>query len=128
MQLPRQALRIFGDQSRLTQVFTNLLTNAAKYTPEQGRITVGVEPQPARGALITKVRDNGIGIAPEVLPRIFDIFVQSRDALGRSQGGLGIGLNLVRRLVELHGGRVSASSDGEGKGSEFTVELPLVKS
>jgi signal transduction histidine kinase len=71
------------------------------------------------------VRDDGLGIAPELLPRIFEIFVQSRDPRGRAQGGLGIGLNLVRRVVELHGGSVSATSDGAGRGSAFVVELPL---
>jgi signal transduction histidine kinase len=126
VQLPRVPCRVLGDRQRLVQVLSNLLTNAAKYTPDKGHISLEVETDLARQLLVMRVRDDGVGIAPDMLPRIFDIFVQCRDALGRSQGGLGIGLNLVRRLVELHGGRVSASSTGESKGSEFVVELPIV--
>jgi two-component system CheB/CheR fusion protein len=126
VQLPRVPCRVLGDRQRLVQVLSNLLTNAVKYTPDKGHISVELETDLVRQLLVTRVRDDGVGIPPDMLPRIFDIFVQCRDALGRSQGGLGIGLNLVRRLVELHGGRVSASSMGESKGSEFVVELPIV--
>ncbi len=116
---------VVGDQQRLTQVLVNLLSNAAKYTPDGGHIDLEVVADRDREMLVMRVRDDGLGIAKHVLPEIFDIFVQSRDALGRAAGGLGIGLNVVRRLVELHGGRVAASSPGENKGSEFVVELPL---
>jgi signal transduction histidine kinase len=80
---------------------------------------------PNKDKVAVRVQDNGVGIPADMMPRIFDIFVQSRDARGRAQGGLGIGLNLVRRLIELHGGTVSAASQGPGRGSEFTVELSL---
>ncbi|WAK01101.1 hybrid sensor histidine kinase/response regulator [Methylobacter sp. YRD-M1] len=113
-----------GDRFRLAQVLSNLLNNAAKYTDEGGRITLSVS-QEASMALI-KVRDTGIGIAPDMLPHIFDLFTQADGSLSRSQGGLGIGLTLVRRLVEMHGGSVNASSAGIGQGSEFTVRLPLL--
>jgi two-component system CheB/CheR fusion protein len=118
--------RVLGDQGRLTQVLTNLLNNAAKYTPRGGHIALTLAVDRVREVLAFHVRDDGDGIAPELLPRIFEIFVQSRDAAGRSLGGLGIGLNLVHRLVELHGGTVSGTSAGPGRGSEFVVELPLV--
>jgi len=126
VELPRQASRILGDHARLTQVLTNLLNNAAKYTPAGGHIALALDADPARSVLAIDVRDNGQGIPAELLPKIFDIFVQCRDPNGRTPGGLGIGLNLVRRLVELHGGRVSASSEGPGCGSQFHVELPIV--
>ncbi|MEJ7601587.1 MAG: CheR family methyltransferase [Kofleriaceae bacterium] len=125
--LPRHQCWIFGDQSRLVQVLSNLLGNAIKYTPEHGQITLEVEADRARGLLAVRVRDNGVGIEAEVLRSIFDLFVQSRDSLGRSAGGLGFRLNLVRKLVELHDGTVSASSAGPGQGSELMFELPLVK-
>ncbi|HEX3764873.1 MAG TPA: ATP-binding protein [Kofleriaceae bacterium] len=121
--VPDQPIEIDGDFRRLVQVFTNLLTNAAKYTPPSGHIDVAIVTGPASVAV--RVQDDGLGITSDMLPRIFDIFVQAHDAHGRSQGGLGIGLNLVRRLVELHGGTVTAASAGVGHGSEFTVELPL---
>jgi two-component system, chemotaxis family, CheB/CheR fusion protein len=124
--LPDLACRVLGDHGRLTQVLTNLMNNAVKYTPPGGHLALRLAPDPARGVLAIQVSDDGQGIAPELLPRIFEIFVQGRDAEGRAHGGLGIGLNLVRRLVELHGGRVSAASAGPGRGSELTVELPLV--
>jgi signal transduction histidine kinase len=113
-----------GDPTRIEQVTANLLTNAAKYTPAGGTIFVSVAAHNSEAIL--RVRDTGIGIEPELLPRMFDLFVQGQRALDRSQGGLGIGLTLVRRLTELHGGRVEAHSTGVGKGSEFIVVLPLI--
>ena len=121
--VPRRGLRVDGDPTRLGQVISNLLTNAAKYTPPNGVVTVRAEH--VGDEVVLSVRDTGIGISPEVLPRIFDLFVQERQALDRSQGGLGIGLTIVRSLVERHGGSVSARSDGPGKGSEFIIRLPL---
>jgi signal transduction histidine kinase len=123
IEVPDRPVEVDGDFRRLVQVFTNLLVNAAKYTPPSGHIDVAIVPGPTSVAVC--VQDDGLGITSDMLPRIFDIFVQSHDARGRSQGGLGIGLNLVRRLVELHGGTVTAASAGAGHGSAFTVELPL---
>ncbi len=108
---------------RLAQVVGNLLTNAAKYTEPNGRIWLTAEREGDEAVL--RVRDNGIGIAPDMLPRIFELFVQVDHAATRSQGGLGIGLTLVKNLVEMHNGTVEARSDGLGKGSEFVVRLPL---
>jgi PAS domain S-box-containing protein len=121
--LPPQPVYLHGDLIRLAQVLGNLLVNAAKYTERAGRIALTATV--ARDQLVIRVRDNGIGISPELLPRIFDFFVQGNRSLERSQGGLGIGLTLVKRLVEMHGGTVSAHSAGNGKGSEFVVDLPL---
>jgi two-component system, chemotaxis family, CheB/CheR fusion protein len=115
---------VLGDLPRLTQVLVNLLVNASKYTPEGGRIVLALDADTARRVLVVRVRDTGVGIPPDVLPHIFELFVQGRDAEGRSSGGLGIGLNLVKRLVEAHDGRVAVTST-IGSGSEFTVELPL---
>jgi len=114
-----------GDPVRLVQVLTNLLNNAAKYTEPHGEISVRAEPR--GGEVRISVRDNGLGVEPEMLPRIFDPFVQGPRPIDRSPGGLGIGLTLVRMLVELHGGRVEARSDGIGRGSEFTVTLPILR-
>ena len=111
-----------GDSIRLSQVISNLLTNAAKYTPPGGHITIRANEE--HGAVVVRVRDTGMGIAHDVLPRVFDLFVQERQAIDRSQGGLGLGLTIVRNLVERHGGTVSAHSDGPGTGSEFVVRLP----
>ena len=119
--VPR-GLWLRGDSVRLSQIVSNLLTNAAKYTPASGRITVRVTDE--RGEIVIRVRDTGIGIAPDVLPHVFDLFVQERQAIDRAQGGLGLGLTIVRNLVERHGGTVSAHSDGPGSGSEFVVRLP----
>ncbi|WP_198120229.1 PAS domain-containing sensor histidine kinase [Massilia rhizosphaerae] len=113
-----------GDHTRLVQVVANLLANAAKYTPEGGRIEVELEA--ADGQAYLAVRDNGNGIAPELLPVVFDLFTQGSRTLDRAQGGLGLGLALVRKLVELHGGHVDAASAGPGRGSTFTVTLPLL--
>jgi CheY-like chemotaxis protein/anti-sigma regulatory factor (Ser/Thr protein kinase) len=118
-----EPLTVNGDRARLVQVFGNLLNNAAKYTDPGGRITLVVLPDKQNA--IVQVRDNGIGIAAEMRPRIFDLFAQAPVALGRAEGGLGIGLTLVRTLVELHAGRVTVDSAGVGQGSTFTVSLPL---
>jgi PAS domain S-box-containing protein len=112
-----------ADVTRLTQVVVNLLTNAAKYTPEGG--TISLSGSVADDEAVIRVRDNGIGIPPESLDNIFDMFSQLVPAIERRNGGLGIGLALVRGIVELHGGSISASSEGAGRGSEFTVRLPL---
>jgi PAS domain S-box-containing protein len=116
-------LFVEGDPARLEQVFTNLLSNATKYTPAAGHIEVSAE-QDGKDAVV-RVRDDGIGIAPELLPHVFDLFAQGSQGLDRAAGGLGIGLTVTRRLVELHGGRVEARSAGAGRGSEFEVRLPL---
>jgi CheY-like chemotaxis protein len=123
--VPRSGLLVDGDAARLSQVVSNLLTNAAKYTPHGGRVSIGASRE--GGDVVLRVRDTGIGIAPEVLPRVFDLFVQGRQAIDREQGGLGLGLTIVRNLVERHGGHVTAESGGPGLGSEFVVHLPLVE-
>ncbi|HTE20858.1 MAG TPA: ATP-binding protein, partial [Armatimonadota bacterium] len=111
-----------ADPTRLEQVVANLLTNAAKYTDPGGHIWLRCEH--VDNTIVIRVKDTGIGIAPEMLPRIFDIFTQVDSALDRGHGGLGLGLSLVRSLVQMHGGEVEAHSEGEGRGSEFTVRLP----
>ena len=140
--LPPRPIRVMADRTRLTQVFTNLLNNAAKYTEPGGRIWVvvdsaprgkGQEPSdepaasspPATGEVEVRVRDTGVGISSDLLPSVFDLFTQANRSLDRSQGGLGVGLTLVRRLVEMHGGTVTARSDGPGTGAEFAVRLPV---
>ena len=120
--VPRHGLPLHGDPARLAQVVSNLLTNAIKYTPPGG--TIDVRAEALGPEIVLCVRDSGIGIAPDVLPRVFDLFVQERHAGDRAQGGLGVGLTIVRDLVERHGGSVSAHSDGLGRGSEFFVRLP----
>jgi PAS domain S-box-containing protein len=122
--LPGRPVHVMGDLIRLAQVIANLLTNAAKYSTRPGRITVRLARESAEA--VVAVRDEGEGIPPELLPRVFDLFVQGGHTLARSQGGLGIGLTLVRRLVQMHGGRVSAVSRGKGLGSEFCVRLPAL--
>jgi PAS domain S-box-containing protein len=122
VEVPRTGLLVEVDQVRLGQVLANLLTNAAKYTDPRG--TVVVRGRRERGEVVVSVIDNGIGIRSDVLPDIFDMFVQGERALDRSQGGLGIGLTLARNLVEAHGGSIEAHSAGRGQGSEFTVRLP----
>ncbi len=114
----------FGDGARLAQVIANLLTNAARYTPRSG--SIDVRALSADGWIEVAVVDTGIGIPPALLPRIFDLFVQGHRNTDRAEGGMGIGLTLVRNLVEMHGGTVAAESAGEGQGSRFTVRLPLV--
>jgi CheY-like chemotaxis protein len=124
LQLSGQPAHVTGDRTRLVQVISNILNNAAKYTPPGGRIVLAVTV--GAGRVTVAVRDNGVGIAPEVLPYIFDLFTQAERTPDRSQGGLGIGLALVKSLVALHGGTVHAHSDGLGRGSEFSVSLPCV--
>src|SRR5436309_1102096 len=115
---------VSADPTRLEQVLTNLLANAVKYTPAGGEIVLSVQPEGQRAVL--RVRDSGAGIRPELLPRVFDLFVQGDRSLERTGGGLGIGLTLVRHLIELHGGTVEAASAGLGRGSTFTVRLPAL--
>ena len=122
--LPEQPIVIDADMTRLAQVVSNLLNNAAKYSEQGGHIWLTVERQGSN--VVVSVRDTGIGIAADQLSRIFDMFSQVDRSLERSQSGLGIGLTLVRQLVELHGGRVEARSEGPGEGSEFVVRLPVV--
>jgi PAS domain S-box-containing protein len=122
--LPAEPVRLEGDLIRLAQVLANLLNNAAKYTERGGHIRLTAEA--GRGEVAVRVRDNGIGIAPEMQGSIFDLFVQADQGAAHAQGGLGIGLTLVRRLVEMHGGSVSVSSPGLGQGSEFVVRLPAM--
>jgi signal transduction histidine kinase len=123
VEVPERPLAIYGDPMRLTQALGNVLGNAAKYTDAGGHITVRARRR--RRDVEISVRDTGIGIVPEVLPCIFDLFTQIDQPNGRPQGGLGIGLALVRRLVEMHGGTVTGSSQGPGTGSEFLIRLPL---
>ncbi len=125
VQVPRRGLPVRGDSVRLSQVVSNLLTNAAKYTPPGGHVTIRASDD--HGQVVLRVRDSGVGIAAEVLPRIFDLFVQERQPIDRAQGGLGLGLTIVKNLVEQHGGTVAALSDGHGKGSEFVVRLPAAR-
>jgi signal transduction histidine kinase/ActR/RegA family two-component response regulator len=122
LDLPAEALPLSVDPTRIVQVICNLISNAAKYTPPGGSITVSARRHD--GALELSVRDTGIGIPRDMLQKVFDMFTQVAQSVERSQGGLGIGLTLVKRLVELHGGTVEARSDGPGRGSEFIVRLP----
>ena len=124
VRMPSESLLLDADPVRLAQVVGNLLTNAAKYTEPGGRIWLTAERDGDMAVL--RVRDNGIGIAPHMLPRIFELFVQVDHASTKAQGGLGIGLTLVKNLVEMHNGIVQARSEGLGKGCEFVVRLPLV--
>ena len=122
--LPAEPLRMDGDAVRLVQVFGNLLSNACKYTDPGGRITLRGTRED--GEIVVSVSDDGIGIRPDLLPRVFDIFTQVDSRLERARGGLGLGLALVKRLIEMHGGSVKAFSNGLGRGSEFTVRLPAL--
>ncbi|EAQ77775.1 hybrid sensor histidine kinase/response regulator [Blastopirellula marina] len=123
---PSAPIEIFGDAVRISQVIANLLNNAAKYTPDGGRIELSVALQ--EGLVAISVKDNGIGIPPELLSEVFEMFNQVDKHLDLSKGGLGIGLTLVKRLVEMHGGKIDVISAGEGEGSEFIVRLPISKS
>jgi CheY-like chemotaxis protein/two-component sensor histidine kinase len=117
-------VRLIGDATRLSQVFSNLLNNAAKYTEAGGNIWLNASREGDQA--VVRVRDSGVGIPADELPRVFELFSQADRSLDRAQGGLGIGLTLVRNLIEMHGGTVQATSDGLGKGSEFTVLLPAL--
>ena len=134
---PEERVSIDADRVRLTQCLINLLNNAAKFTPRGGHVRLDVECARTHGShdgelredeIVVRVKDDGIGIEPEKLERVFEIFFQADSSLERPEGGLGIGLTLVRRLVELHGGTVEAQSAGLGKGSEFILRLPIVES
>jgi PAS domain S-box-containing protein len=130
--VPEGPLYVEADSTRMEQVFGNLLNNASKFSSERGRIWVTVEVGCEEGritadSVVVRIRDEGLGIDPDMLPNIFDLFVQADHSLARSQGGLGIGLTIVRRVVEQHGGRVEARSAGLGRGSELLVHLPLAR-
>jgi PAS domain S-box-containing protein len=129
--LPPERMLLEADATRLTQAFVNLLNNAAKYMDKEGQIWLGVKVAASENAgsgkeAVVRIKDNGIGISAELLPRIFNPFTQAAGADARSKGGLGIGLTLARHLIELHGGSIEAQSEGPGKGSEFIVHVPLV--
>ena len=124
IELPAEPLPLDGDATRLEQVLSNLLRNAIKFTDSGGIVQISLG-RDENGGAVMRVRDNGIGIAPDLLPGVFDLFTQGEQALDRAESGLGIGLTLVRSLVEMHGGRVQARSEGRGMGSEFEVRLPL---
>jgi CheY-like chemotaxis protein len=121
--LPSEPLSFEADPARITQVVSNLLDNAVRFTPRDGKISVTGYGQ--RGEVVLRVRDTGIGIAPEVLPRVFDLFVRADRSQAGSEEGLGVGLALARTLVELHGGTITAQSEGPGRGSEFVLRLPV---
>jgi CheY-like chemotaxis protein len=123
--LPESPVYVHGDTARITQVITNLLSNACKYTEPPGAIELTVRTE--GGQAVISVKDNGIGITTEMLPRVFEPFAQTHQAVSRSQGGLGIGLALVKQLVEMHQGTVEAFSAGANKGSEFLIRLPLMR-
>jgi two-component system, chemotaxis family, CheB/CheR fusion protein len=127
LDLPTAPVWLDADGTRLEQVFTNIVNNAAKFSQRGGRIWISAEHRPRQAPeAVVRVRDEGLGIAAETLPRVFDLFAQGDRSTGRSEGGLGIGLTLVRNLVEMHGGTVRAVSEGLGKGAEFIVELPAL--
>jgi signal transduction histidine kinase len=125
LRLPDRATLVDADPVRLAQCVSNLLNNAAKYTPEGGQLWLTARAED--GQAVISVRDTGVGIEPEMLARVFELFVQVEKSLHRSDGGLGIGLTLARRLVEMHDGSLEARSDGPGHGSEFIVRLPLAE-
>jgi signal transduction histidine kinase/ActR/RegA family two-component response regulator len=124
VQLPVTPVRVDGDGARLVQIFANVLNNAVKFTPPGGRIWFTADQQSTE--VVVRIRDNGIGIAPEILPRVFDMFQQAEPVLERSTGGLGIGLTLARRLVEMHDGRIAISSPGPDQGTDVEIRLPLM--
>jgi PAS domain S-box-containing protein len=126
VEVPQDALFVDADQTRLAQVFANLINNAAKYTDKGGHIWLTVRQHGAQASI--SVRDNGIGIPAQLLPRVFEMFTQGHRSSEKTQGGLGIGLSIAKRLVEMHGGAIEARSDGPGTGSEFVVHLPLLAS
>jgi signal transduction histidine kinase len=120
---PKEPVIIEGDQLRIEQIIVNILNNASKYTPDGGRISLSGRKE-GENAVIT-VKDNGIGIPSETMPKIFTLFSQDEKSIGMAKGGLGIGLALAKALAELHGGAIPASSEGAGKGAAFEVTLPL---
>jgi len=122
VRLPSAQVRVSGDGARLVQVFSNILNNAVKFTPRGGRIWFTADQQ--ANEAVVRIRDTGIGIAPDVLPRVFDMFEQAAPVLDRSTGGLGIGLTLARRLVEMHEGRIDIRSPGTGQGTDVEIRLP----
>jgi CheY-like chemotaxis protein len=124
LRVPPEGLLAFGDPDRLAQVFANLLTNAARYTDPGGHIEVEAERKSA--VIEARVRDDGIGIAPDMLPRVFDLFEQGGRSPDHADSGLGLGLSIVRSLLHLHGGSVRARSEGPGRGSELVVTLPAL--
>jgi CheY-like chemotaxis protein len=119
---PESGIVVHADPARLAQVIANLLTNAAKYTPHAGRISLRVQSSTSKVEIT--VKDNGIGIEPSLLPHVFDLFVQGRQGIDRAVGGLGLGLAIAKSLLEMHGGSIRVHSDGANTGSEFTLELP----
>ena len=121
--IPPEPILLYGDTVRLSQVFANLLNNAAKYTDRGGQVWINAKQE--KNEVVVSIRDTGIGIPAPMLPKVFDMFMQADRSTHRSQGGLGIGLTLVKRLVELHDGSISVRSDGPGQGSEFIVRLPV---
>jgi CheY-like chemotaxis protein len=125
LELPDEPLRLRGDPLRLSQALSNLLENAAKFTPAGGRVTVRAARTPGGRRAEVSVRDDGVGIQPEELPHVFEVFTQGDHSLDRSLGGLGVGLAVVKGLIELHGGEVGARSEGPEKGSQFSFWLPL---
>jgi signal transduction histidine kinase len=127
VRVPAQPLWVMGDRARLTQILGNLLHNANKFTDSDGKVTVDLSESGHDQSAVLTIRDTGIGMEPEMLVRAFEPFVQAVDSVQRSRGGLGLGLALVRGFVELHGGNLSASSGGVGKGTEFTIRLPLAR-
>jgi len=118
-------VQVNGDPVRVAQILTNLLHNASKYTPHGGRIRLTVQADADGSELVLRVIDDGVGLDAELLPHLFDLFAQGKRTLDRSEGGLGIGLTLVRRLAEMHGGSIAATSDGLGQGATFTLKFPL---
>jgi signal transduction histidine kinase len=122
--LPPEPIFVCGDETRLKQVITNILQNAIKYNTPPGRIWLTLASE--AGDAVVKIKDTGIGISNTMLERIFDMFQQARPGISRSQSGLGIGLSVAKRLVDLHHGTISARSNGPGKGSEFEVRLPIL--
>ncbi len=123
VRLPDGAISVVGDHTRLVQVLTNLLNNACKYTPAGGRI--GLSAEAAGEAVVVRVTDTGVGIPADMLPKVFEVFTQVDRSIDRAQGGLGLGLALVKKLVEMHGGEVWAESPGPDRGSTFCPRLPL---
>jgi signal transduction histidine kinase len=123
--LGREPLRLEADPARLGQMLANLFSNSIKYSDRKGRIELTAARED--GGIVIRVKDQGIGIPSDMLERIFDLFIQEDRSLERSQGGLGIGLSLVRQLAEMHGGSVTAASEGAGEGSTFTLRLPALE-